>query len=70
MGATRQPNVIYWQPIETAPKDGREIVLSTDDGVVWIAKWSARTQTWDDGDFRDDIQGARFWMNIPELPND
>ena len=49
-----------WQPIETAPKD-RRILLLYQDGDVRIDWWHHESQ-----------QGNKIvaWMEIPETPND
>jgi len=41
-----------WQPIESAPKDGSEILLGHKDGSLAIGWWRARNpnQGWTDGD--------------------
>ena len=58
-----------WQPIETAPKDGRRFLC------IWlnqveIATWQSEVsnwQQWPDGDF--DIGGElTHWMPLPEKP--
>lgn len=36
-----------WQPIETAPKDGTEILLGVDIATVWIV----RNGRWDNGEY-------------------
>jgi hypothetical protein len=63
-----------WQPIETAPKDGRFIILrgvgraKTDYG---IARWY-RSQWVDEHDLAygaDDIDCYREWHEIPDQEN-
>lgn len=64
-----------WQPIETAPQDGRSIML-------WISAGETRAhcfapvsitaggQWWDDstGDQIKPIKEATHWMPLPEPP--
>ncbi len=68
-----------WQPIETAPKDGRRIIVSCD-GRVRTAYWT------DNGEARrpkpywyyDSAMGVKWvrnnppthWMPLPEPPQD
>ena len=65
-----------WQPIETAPKDGRSfmVYVAKDDfaGPHCFAPVS-RTNNgrwWDDstGDHIDPIRGATHWMPLPAPP--
>lgn len=42
-----------WQPIETAPKDGRNIIVGVDIASVWIV----RAAFWTDDDTRGDDEG-------------
>ena len=58
-----------WQPIETAPKDGTELLLLDKADQPWIGFWNRRTSMWDDGDFRDNLKGLTNWMPLPEPPN-
>ena len=68
-----------WQPIETAPKDGREVLLFL--GARWIriekARWFARWENWQLGDVfpesDDEYCGIgsevpTHWMPLPPAP--
>ncbi len=56
-----------WQPIETAPKDGTELLLLDKADQPWIGFWNKRTSMWDDGDFRDNLKGLTNWMPLPSI---
>lgn len=52
-----------WQPIATAPKDGRD-VLVFDDGAITIASWFMDLW-WDHGEM---VPEPTHWMPLPEPP--
>lgn len=64
-----------WQPIETVPKDGTEVLLAHDlTGVVWTDEWMSRWgasgcwrqyEAWQKGL----IEGPTHWMPLPAPPN-
>ena len=60
-----------WRPIETAPKDGTEVLLNCD-GYFQIGSWCydesepART-VWACGSFM--LHGPTHWMPIPKPPS-
>ena len=67
-----------WMPIETAPKDGSEILCYQKDGWgVYAAVWNSRLSAWYTG-FEPAIIGAGFtyeispthWMPLPPPPKD
>ena len=68
-----------WQPINTAPKDGTEILLALNDGSVVMSSWveDACEYIGSSGFFKEcDRYGdnPRFyspthWMPIPKAPN-
>lgn len=65
--ATSTPT--QWQPIETAPKDGTEIiVLSGAKGVSlgWFFRESSRTQTWLNQ--RGRRINPAYWTPLPPTP--
>lgn len=61
-----------WQPIETAPKDGRRIIIGYDD-VVAIVKWEG--SGWCENDY-DNLWhgpdmffgGPTHWQPLPPPP--
>jgi hypothetical protein len=62
-----------WQPIETAPKDGTQILsygLGGDQDLAVIA-WDTRGKSWFlcDGDQRDNWIGVTHWMSLPLPPS-
>jgi hypothetical protein len=58
-----------WQPIETAPKDGKEVLgydLGVISGMCWNGRWWEWTVlSWSDGTFATD---PTHWMPLPEPP--
>jgi hypothetical protein len=70
-----------WQPIETAPKDGRAILLLPLHGFTatvgrwddrytrqWHALVAGEDANWSDLGGRDPIFDASHWMPLPEPP--
>lgn len=61
-----------WQPIETAPRDGKIIILT--DGFCTYAAWSdGDSKTWDIADDFGEPNGIEEkyvtgWMPLPEPP--
>lgn len=51
-----------WQPIETAPKDGSELLL-TDGFRVAVARWDP--ESWPDADQRHSCWSLYDWHNEP-----
>ena len=64
-----------WQPIETAPKDGTEILILCREGNMFVARWSYSGcyEYWVSNACADDCYGAddcdvSHWMKLPEPP--
>ena len=59
-----------WQPIETAPHDGTEIVAWTASGAAWIVSWEGSGWRIKKPPGRDPILyvDAVRWMPLPEPP--
>ena len=68
-----------WQPIETAPKDGDQLVYCSDTNEQFIAFWSKSIESddeaWTFGRFRNDVGELcslvcrpTHWMPLPEPP--
>ena len=55
-----------WQTMETAPKDGRRILVVWN-GVTRIASWGTVSNAWcrEDSDDVSGGDGLTFWMEIP-----
>jgi hypothetical protein len=62
--------LLAWQPIETAPTDGSEIVAWEPQGGAWIVRWSARLGWRIKAVTGDPIVTIypSGWMRLPEPP--
>lgn len=56
-----------WQPIETAPVDGTEILVA-EDRYVTVARWCGFY--WGDGLSLMGSIGPTHWMPLPEPPEE
>ena len=65
-----------WQPIESAPKDGRPIIVTNGvdiDKAEW-AQWHPdmdggwRTHLSHDSDYDNFMENVNHWMPLPDLP--
>jgi hypothetical protein len=66
-----------WQPIETAPKDGTELLLCSDDGTRVVGRWMKHNHIPISGWCRpielygEEVDGfgpVVAWMPLPEPP--
>jgi hypothetical protein len=57
--------IVQWQPIETAPKDGIEILLGRADGSLTFGSWY-KSRWVDDNLFH--ITWPTHWMPLPTPP--
>lgn len=64
-----------WQPIETAPKDGRMVLLypsrcwCDEDDRGEVAYWDADFSEWVGiGPIAEDYTGPTHWMPLPDPP--
>lgn len=67
------PQVPKWQPIETAPKDGTEILLWVPGGFVWHAVMAFSNGMWADrytGRPLPFLKVPTHWMPLPKPPED
>ena len=61
-----------WQPIETAPKDGSDLLVN-ECGDVVIARWSQPFSVWAgprDTYGEREVMYPTHWMPLPEPPSD
>ncbi len=63
-----------WQPIETAPKDGTDMLLIRNYGVstregVFIGWFNPITDKWVNLHTGSDSYGPTHWMALPAPPN-
>lgn len=75
-------DIMMWEPIETAPRDGSEIIVFMDEAgtpVVHVARWEDDPPEWETGWWSFVKSGIRqerledwgrvlFWMALPERP--
>lgn len=65
-----------WLSIETAPKDGTSVIVSSDSGVVGEAQFHEHEDGWwwagfDPTDYVDGrLDAATHWMPLPSPPAD
>lgn len=64
-----------WQPIETAPKDGQDILLFVQPSrEQFIAYWHKRFSRWCFGEsltgLRLFTKGETHWMPLPSAPDE
>jgi hypothetical protein len=60
---------VGWRDITTAPRDGGDILLNCETGGCAIGRPNG-DGTFDDGDFRDHMDGFTHWMPLPPAPTD
>lgn len=73
------PGAPHWQPIATAPTDGRLLLLHPSrcwaadvHGDAEVGYWSADTSRWEDATMSvgaDDYEGPTHWMALPDAPS-
>ena len=66
--------MIDWQPIETAPRDGKRILVIDADGLVDVAQWGIGAWfqpegIWTGGGGDYGIYSATHWMPLPDPPS-
>jgi len=61
-----------WEPIETAPKDGTQIIVCSEKGNVWCnVKWEKRQRAgdrWEHFTIGALLFNPTHWMPIPKPP--
>ena len=59
-----------WQPIETAPKDGKRFLAVDQDGAIGVVWWNPKEQMLEDLQCLIDDDGmVTHWMPLPAAPN-
>ncbi len=59
-----------WHPIETAPKDGREVLIHGKGGMIKVCWRDGDDWNWaTDGTFVSAIYKPTHWMPLPEPPS-
>ena len=59
-----------WQPIETAPKDGTDVIAGHPDGSIDVLSWlevKNNRQGWTDGEYFA-LSWPTHWMPLPAAP--
>lgn len=58
-----------WQPIETAPKDGRHILVYSNDRII-SAYWSFSAEDWAEVLHGDIMHSPTHWQPLPKPPQE
>lgn len=70
MGFEGAQGMRSWQPIESAPRDGSDVLLGHKDSV-WVDCWITYSSTADAGYWADDSNGeATHWQPLPDPPKE
>lgn len=56
-----------WQTMETAPKDGTDILIVTENREIVLCYWNNAFNIWYCTDHRG-YKNPSHWMPLPELP--
>ena len=67
LGRASIPCTNGWRPIETAPKDGRHILVYSNDRII-SAYWSFSAEDWADVLYGDIMQLPPHWQPLPKPP--
>lgn len=61
-----------WSPIKDAPKDGRKLLISDDEGEILVGHWHEPSKCWmaDSGGYDNEypIHYATFFLPVPTPP--
>lgn len=61
-------DVEWWQPIETAPRDGTQILVYTALGFMETVQWDLYYQKFVDGHTEFEVEWLTHWMPLPNPP--
>lgn len=54
-----------WRDIESAPKDGTDILVVESHGEMWVVRWIGWCESWNAYDQKID---PTHWLPLPEPP--
>lgn len=65
--AALEADARQWRPIETAPKDGTEMLVACTNGEIFLVQWML-SEHFEDGRFVFKELDLTHWMPLPEPP--